>query len=356
MSIWSVSHLPLLPDELAAAIAAATAEWPSARTRMATEAAVDVLTNGERESLEAIAERYGVSRETVRRARLALVRALDSNAAPAGAPSGPTPAPGLPDETVGRALRRLLTLTGPLAWDEILTAWSRARGREPYTPLPSTATPELLQRLGEISIVEAGRQGEQPIMAAAGREPLDRVGAFLHATLGTRSAGLDRTEIVASAAKHGLRASTISTALSQHPALVRLSRGTWGIRGSRVTAPSADAPLPARRKRTPRRRRPTSFRWDPDGQLVIEFDVPTGPSPVIAIPRAVGEFLEGKAFVTDAQDRSGTIVVAGLRAWGFGRELRDLDLSPGSRAELHFDLTRERAHIQVPPTEVIEHD
>jgi hypothetical protein len=277
------------------------------------------------ETLEAIAADFSVSRETVRRARIELMRALQpvtSHAVP------PTSSPAL-----ARALRRLLTMTGPLAWDELLVAWARAGGKHPYAPLPTDTT-----SLGTWAENSGGfviSEGEPRTVAVASPEALDQVSRFLHQILRGQPGGVDRTAILEAAEAAGLRQTTVATALSSHPAVTRLARGTWALRGQ-AHADESSRPLP--RRQPTRRTRPTAFGWTGDGSLSIEFSMPRGPSPVIAVPKAVSSVVEGREFTVAHGPRTVRLSVGNARMWGFGSLASGLGISGGERAEVLINL------------------
>ncbi|MEV7961777.1 hypothetical protein [Oerskovia paurometabola] len=289
--------------------------------------------------MDAIAADAGVSRETVRRARNALVVALEATSPhPTDEARDSLGLPPLADPNkemvaAGRALRRLLTLTGPLGWDEVLTAWERAGGRPPYTQLPTDI--DALDRWAEDA---GGIAGSLPdgVVTVTAPEPLDQVSQFLFTTLSRSPGGIERAQLLESAELAGLKSSTIATALSQHPAVVRRGRGTWALRGRQSRGPvteKAQAPAPRRP-----RARPTAFRWSSGGELVIEFSVPRGPSPVIAVPYAVAEFVEGREFTLHGGSTTAGVSVGNAKLWGFGPMLAAIGVSPGERAQLSLDL------------------
>src|ERR1700754_3442529 len=116
--------------------------WTSTKISMALRAVGLDAAGEDRASLDDIDAGLGVSRETVRRARNELLQAMQPTGGTTGnalyvllslsSPSEPSAASSA--TATARALRRLLTMTGPLPWDETLTAWARAGGKPPYSP------------------------------------------------------------------------------------------------------------------------------------------------------------------------------------------------------------------------------
>lgn len=294
--------------------------------------------DGDSESLDAIAAEFGVSRETVRRARNELLHRMggDNEVGPeiaailASAPNPPVQI-GM-GQKEGRSLRRLLTMTGPLSFDETLSAWARAAGKPPYGPLPTnlTAFQAWSDAEGGLVILE----GSPIMLAVDAPEPLDHVSRFLLQALGDKPNGVDRLDLLDASETAGLKSTTIATALSSHPAIVRLGRGRWGLRGHT----GAVGPEHAVKLRPVRRPRPTSFSWTPDGALRIEFTVPQGPSPVVAVPKAVVDIVEGREFHSAQLGAAGRIIIKNARMWGFGPELNSAELKSGDRVSLALNL------------------
>lgn len=240
-----------------------------------------------------------------------------------------------------RALARLLTMTGPLAWPDLLAAWSRAAAKPPHTPLPTWV--DVLTDW--VQLVPGVHVREDPVGTPAGAdvsEPaeLDRTSTFLLRTLSAEPAGMERAELLARAEQDGLRPSGLVAALSHHPALVSATRGRWALRPSSWATQEpqrASRASPAPKRRRPR---PTTFTWSTTGELVLEFSVPAGPSPVIAVPSAVTSMLAQQRLVLSTPDglQHGTLSVREARAWGFGSALRHLGAEAGQRAKLTCDL------------------
>lgn len=298
--------------------------------------------DGERATLDAIAADLGVSRETVRRARNKLLQAIGS---PQGVPSEALfsalslSAPSLPStesSSTARALRRLLTMTGPMAWDEVLSAWARARGKPPYVPLPAdvASMQSWVTKAGGFRVSASGI-GPAAVSVAA-PEDLDQVSTFLYESLKDRPGGVDRGELLQQAEESGLKATTVATTLSIHPAVTRVGRGMWALRGRQRVV--TDEPPRMRTQRRSERLRPTTFSWAADGVLLIEFSVPRGPSPVLAIPKAVSEIVERREFAIEGVDKAARLTVRNARVWGFSPVLSELDLTSGSRATLALNL------------------
>lgn len=310
---------------------------------MALRAAGLDSAEGERASLDAIAAEFGVSRETVRRARNELLHAMEPPAGEIGAGvhatlSLPEPSGALWQSlATARALRRLLTMTGPLAWDEVLNAWARAGGKSPYLPLPSdiAALRAWANTVGGLT-ESAGDGVGPPSVRAVLPEPLDHVSHFLLGALRDHPGGVDRHVLLELAEQAGLKATTIATTLSTHPAIIRVGRGVWALRGRRPRAETDPARVvePQRGQRG----RPTSFTWNSDGSLVIEFSVPRGPSPVVAVPRAVSEIVEGREFIVETIGKRLRIATRKAKLWGFGPVLSELGLRGGARVMITLDL------------------
>lgn len=304
-----------------------------------------------RASLDSIAAEFGVSRETVRRARIDLLRAMQP---PSGTSREATyaslslsvpvePSSGSP--ATARALRRLLTVTGPLSWDEVLSAWARARGKPPYSALPADAATmrEWAKTAGGFTISSADLTGKPPVIGVVSPEELDQVSQFLLEALGAEYGGLDRNALLDRAEAMGLKRTTIATALSAHPAVTRLGRSTWALRGQRRRRPSGPSRIAEPRRTL--RARPTAFTWDTDGSLLIEFSAPRGPSPVVAVPRAVSNIVEGREFAVGTDDTPMRVTVRNAKLWGFGPLLSKLSLPAGTRVTIALDLLAGTATI-----------
>ncbi|MFI1997011.1 hypothetical protein [Actinoplanes sp. NPDC020271] len=338
-------------DVLQHAALEATRGWTSAKASMALRAAGLDSAEGGRASLDAIAADLGVSRETVRRARNDLLHAMrpprgtTSQAIYSSLSLSAPSEPSAESPATARALRRLLTMTGPLLWDEVLSAWARAGGKPPYSPLPTDlATMRAWASETAGFTVSAANWAAGPVtIATVLPEELDQVSQFLLDALREQPGGVDRNVLLELAEAAGLKATTIATTLSMHPAVMRLGRGMWALRGRRPSraCESAGAPEPRRTDRV----RPTTFTWSSDGSLLIEFSVPRGPSPVVAVPKAVFEIIEGREFTLNAGDKPLRITVRQARMWGFGPLISELSLPGGARVTIALNLIAGTATI-----------
>lgn len=341
-----------LPTDEARRLAEETVRgWTPERAAMAMRAAGLQATGKRKESLDAIAQDYGVSRESVRRARIELVKAVEvASAVRSGLTyersmslTQPSSDPG---KATARALRRLLTMTGPLPWDEVLNAWARAQGRHPYLPLP-TDTAQVGQWLlsAEGLVVNRSNAYEGALtVGVKSPEKLDRVSAFLLECLQGRSRGVQRTDLFDAAERVSLKSTTIATALSHHPAVVRLDSGMWALRG--LKADGILTPTPEPKPKNRRRPRPTRFHWAATGALVLEFSVPHGPSPVVAVPRAIADLVEGRSFTLEGGSKTGQVTVRQARLWGFAPLVGELGITHGQRVELSLDLLDGVANLE----------
>lgn len=319
-----------------------TRNWTDIKAVMALRATGLEVPVGDRASLDAIAAELGVSRETVRRARNELLHRMNipSTTFPTAALTPPVE-PSAESPSTVRALRRVLTMTGPLAWDEILGAWARAGGKPPYCPLPADieSMRAWVGRAGGISLTPAPAGGRSTA-AVDLPEALDQVSQFLYDNLLGKSTGLDRSTLLDAAEEAGLKATTIATTLSKHPAVTRIRRGTWALRGHGV---SPNSSVPVREVRRTERARPTSFGWGTDGTLHLEFSIPRGPSPVVAVPKAVAELVEGREFGIESDGKPTRISVRNARLWGFGPLVSETGLVGGSRAVVEINLLNSTA-------------
>lgn len=346
-------------DALHRAALDATSNWSSTKASMALRAAGLDTAGGGRASLDAIAADLGVSRETVRRARNELLHAMRppigstsdtvyrflSLSAPAE-PSADSPA-------TARALRRMLSMTGRLPWDEVLSAWARAGGRAPYSPLPT--------RIAAMRswAAESGGFAVSPVDGATGpvtidvvlRENLDHVSQFLLHSLRDNPGGVERSVLLDLAEKAGLKPTTIATTLSTHPAVMRVGRGLWALRSGQASPSGTVARVTAPQRAE--RLRPTSFAWSADGSLLIDFSIPRGPSPVVAVPKAVSQFVEGRDFGVRAGAKPTRVTVRNARLWGFGPALSEMKLSGGDRVTIALDLLSSTATISPAEGEVV---
>lgn len=328
--------------------------WPTQRAALALRALGLDPADSRRPSLERIAADAGVSRETVRRARNAAAHAIRSpsrgDAQRSARSSGAVgeERSGKAQQTAGRALRRMLTMTGPLPWDEILNAWARAGGRSPYFSLPDNAAAlqEWAIDVGGLHLTPSRDQVSPTVVGVANPSELDRVSAFLFAALKGRPDGVARSELFELAESYGLKSTTIATALSEHPAVVRVGHGGWALRGD---LPDRNSPKRVSRAPARRHNRPTSFHWEAGGALTIEFSVPSGPSPVIAVPRAISEVIEGREFECVGASATARIAVRNARLWGFGTLLSEAGVTPGDRVRLRLGLLDGRAQLVPHP-------
>lgn len=315
--------------------AEAAREWPAERLAMAIRA---LRLDDSTESLESIASEFGVSRETVRRVRNELVRRVEVRGdqrpeAIAIIETKPVEQTlGGPNPATARALRRLLTMTGPLAWDELLASWARAGGKPPYGALPADllAFRAWAEEAGGLIVSDE----VSPSVATVEQEELDQVSRFLVTALAGKRGGIDRTELLAATESAGLRPTTIATTLSMHPAIVRVGRGTWALRGHVAPVAATEALQPRRTVRL----RPTTFDWAADGALQLTFSSPRGPSPVLSVPKVVGALIEGRAFTAADGDKPARIVVKGGKLWGFAPLVSIAGLHPGARGVLSLNL------------------
>jgi hypothetical protein len=310
---------------------------------MAMRAAGLDSARGERASLDAIAADLGVARETVRRARNDLLHAMEPSAGQISGsvyaalslqePSGAQPQ----SLATARALRRVLTMTGPLAWDEVLNAWARAGGKSPYLPLPADVAALRTWAKTVGGLADSAVDGaDLPLVSAVIPEPLDQVSQFLLDALSGHPGGVDRHVLLGLAEQAGLKPATIATTLSTHPAVTRVGRGVWALRGQGANVESEPARVtePQRRQRV----QPTSFNWSPDGSLVLEFSVPRGPSPVVAVPRAVSQIVEGRSFTVETSGKRLRIAAGNAKLWGFGPLVSELGLRAGVRVMIALNL------------------
>lgn len=265
-----------------------------------------------------------------------------------------------------RSLRRLLSMTGPLPWADVLVAWSRARGRPPYAPLP--ADTDLLTawvhglpglRVRPSSSTEVGQVVENTAAI-----DLDRTSQFLLEQLTAWGGTTTRAALFDAAKREGLKPSTLAVALSYHPAIVSPAREAWSLRRSpeqpiKPTGTGAHdqaehtTHIPVAPVSRVRRRRPTTYTWSPTGELVLNASVPSGPSPVISVPRAIADILEGRALPlsTAAADSPAVLTVHNSKAWGFGPLLAVAELSPGERFNLTCNLLEGTATLSRATTE-----
>lgn len=262
------------------------------------------------------------------------------------------PQDGIATSPAGRAMRRLVTMTGPLPWPDLLVAWARAGGRPPHGPLPpdvQVLTAWLTDVPGLRVRASTALAGHPVVEAADPPVGIDQVSSYLLTQMKGIPAGVERAELLERAGDAGLRPASIAAALTYHPAVISPVRGRWALRTSpEVPTASPTGPLvvlPAPRRR-PTRSRPTSYTWAPSGELVLEFSAPPGPSPVVAIPAAVADLLDAVSFTVPVPGRDdATVTSRQARLWGFGPALTELGIGPGERVELICDLVAERATV-----------
>ena len=319
--------------------------WEPTKASMALRAVgLDSVEVVGRLSLDAIAADLGVSRETVRRARNELLHAMQPRSGAASdafysalSLSAPS-APSADSPATARALRRLLTMTGPLPWDEVLSAWARAGEKPPYSPLPADVA-TMRAWASEVGglVVSAERQNGPVTIDTVLPEELDHVSQFLFDALHEQPGGVGRHVLLEAATGAGLKPTTIATTLSKHPAVTRIGRGMWALRGTRPSRTNSEPTRVTETWRTDRAR-PTTFTWGTEGSLLIEFSIPRSPSPVIAVPKAVSEIVEGREFSVETRAKPLRVVVRKGRLWGFGPLLSALSLPGGARVTIALDL------------------
>lgn len=246
-----------------------------------------------------------------------------------------------------RAVRRLLTMTGPLPWVDLLAAWSRGQGRPPHRPLPADVAvlTAWLAPMPGLRVRSSKELDGQPVVEAVPPDvDMDRTSALLHRALASEPAGLSRVELLEAATNAGLRGSSVAAALTYHPAVTNVSRARWALRTSpdqpRFAAPADEPQTPSVRRPARARGRPTTYTWSAMGELLLEFSAPSGPSPVFAVPSAVASILEGRELplAIPGKPATGTLAVRNARAWGFGSLLATFAPSPGDRFDLACDL------------------
>ncbi|CAL8973741.1 hypothetical protein CELL_01608 [Cellulomonas sp. T2.31MG-18] len=247
----------------------------------------------------------------------------------------------LVDNPAGRELRRLVTMTGPLPWADLLAAWGRAKGRAPYGSLPAdvTVVEAWVDALPGVQIRASEVLGGPQVVEATGRPvELGKVDQFLLESLSEVPAGLARQDLLALAERAGLAASSASTVLTYHPALINPGRGLWALRPSpersrHFRRPVAVSPT---QRRAPRR--PTTYSWTAAGELVLQISMPATPSPVVSIPAPIAEVVEGRELAITAPSVAGVMIVRGAKAWGFAAALSAIGARPGDRVDLICDL------------------
>lgn len=311
------------------------------------------------ESLDAIGLEYGVSRETVRRAKSRLLDAIQELADAEGqvglslSLTSSRPVTQSITDATSRALRRLLTMTGPLAWDEVLSAWARAGGKPPYSPLPTAITSmrSWVDEIGGFQLSPRSNDPSRVVISVQEPEPLDPLSRFLLVALRDKGEGVHRSAILDASASSGLKASTVATALSQHPAVIRLGGGRWALRGEKRSDASTGT---IREPRARRRTRPATFGWNSDATLFIEFSVPRGPSPVVAVPTAIADLTNNRSFKVDTSSRQTQISIGNARMWGFGALASELGLASEARARVSLDLSNGTAVFEAAPSQKAE--
>lgn len=329
----------------------ATRGWDSAKASMAVRSAGLDCLGQPRASLDVIGADLGVSRETVRRARNELLQMIDL---PFGVTSGAVYSllslnvpsnPSVDSPATARALRRVLTMTGRLPWDEVVSAWARAGGKPPYYLLPADVASMRIwaEEAGGFAVAASGSGAGSVTIASVLPEDLDQVSHYLLDALRGRTAGVHRSELLKSAERVGLKRTTIATTLSIHPAVKRVGRGIWALRGCHQQI--ANEPVHVVEPRRDARVRPTTFVWSADGSLMIEFSVPRSPSPVVAVPKAVSGIIEGREFLMDKGEKSMRFAVRNARLWGFGPLLSELKVPDGARASIALNLLAGTATI-----------
>lgn len=196
---------------------------------------------------------------------------------------------------------------------------------------------------GGFTVSPDGADGGRVTIGTVRPEELDHVSQFLLDALRDQPGGVDRNVLLELAEEAGLKPTTIATTLSMHPAVTRVGRGRWALRGRRPSA--ATVPARGTEPRRAERVRPTTFAWDLDGSLLIELSVPPGPSPVVAVPKAVSAIVEGREFGLDGE-KPMRIAVRNARLWGFGPLLSELSLSRGARVTIALNLLDGTASIR----------
>lgn len=264
-----------------------------------------------------------------------------------------------------QALRRLLTLTGPLRRPDLLAAWGRAKGRTPYGALPLEVRilDDWIDGLEGLNLRRSREMSADAVIESCGEDvSLSPMSRFLLVELGAAQGGMTREELLDAGLRSGIPSSTLSAALTYHPAVRHVARGYWQLRAAPdIRREAEEAAEPDGRStattnqptRVPRvkRLRPTDYTWSPAGELVLRATVPSGPSPVIAVPTAVASVLEGRQFIVRSQAGTATVKIRNARAWGFGPLLVPLQLLAGNTFELSFDVVNAAATLTAPSAE-----
>jgi hypothetical protein len=285
---------------------------------------------------------------------------------------------------VPRALCRVLSITGPLPWADLLVAWGRGARHPTFPPLPPDVSvleawlatlPELTVRRAPLPDGGGDAFVEVVALTDGAHVSHDRTTTVLADVLSPHPRGLSRAQVLDVAAERGLKRSTTAAALTYHPAVVHAGRDLWSLlrsplpelRGELEKRPSAsNAPcvafesleLPLERPAGPARRsRPVTYTWSPAGALVLAGQVPFQPSPVMYVPGPVRGYLEGRELrlhvagsgPPPGRATGATVRVNGRNLWGFASALSDAGLRPGDPFELHCDLLASTATLTPSP-------
>jgi hypothetical protein len=260
---------------------------------------------------------------------------------------------GLP---VPRTLRRILAVIGPLPWASLLSAWQRQQGLRSFVPLP--VEPQVLRAwlegLGGFFIDD-----NQVGVEDASRVALDRTTRILVEVLAPFPAGMPRAEVLDRCEAAGLARATVALALTYHPALAHAGRDLWRLRTSPTREPTPEllepdveaAPGLGKQGRTTRGTRAASYTWSANGALVLRAVYIGAPSPVLHVPAAVRELIQGRTFAlwiagAPADTPSVVLRVRGSNAWGFGPLLGAAGIGRNDLIEIHCDLVTGTAELQ----------
>ncbi len=257
---------------------------------------------------------------------------------------------------VPRTLRRTLAVIGPLPWASLLAAWQRQEGLRSFVPLP--VEPHVLRAWLEGLAgfcVDANQVGvDDP-----SRVILDRTTRVLVEVLDPFPVGIPRAEVLDRCEAAGLSRATVALALTYHPALAHAGRDLWRLRMNPARESAGELPeldveaTPGlgKRGRGTHGTRAASYTWSANGALVLRAVYTGAPSPVLHVPAAIRELIQGRSFPlwiagAPADVPPAMLRVRGSNAWGFGPLLGAAGIGRNDPIEIHCDLVTGTAKLQ----------
>jgi hypothetical protein len=235
-------------------------------------------------------------------------------------------------------LRKLLSVSSPIALDDVMEALVRvhSQGRLPRIP-PDAAVahfaskhPSYLYTAGRIS-------GMAPFDPKKELSPVERI--FVEVLSSVPSGLMDREALLRACTERGMNAGTFGQYTAFSPILKQLGRGVWCLRGRSVEGGRVERPS----HRRPRRRSTAQAVLTGDGRLIVTWNIATAASKVFSLPSVVRSGFVDREYraTTSSGAAVGTVKVnATGGSWGYNVFLREARVVPGDSIVAEFDRRR----------------